>query len=45
LITNVEFDEEGNVIECLIEAIISETVYSIDWRDLKDTEQWLIGWK
>lgn len=45
MVIEVEFDEEGNVIECLIEAVINRNTYSINWRDLKDSNQWRAGWK
>lgn len=45
LVTEVEFDEEGEVIDCQIEAVMSKNVYSIDWRNLKNTDQWTQGWK
>jgi len=44
IITKVEFDEEKNVIECIIEAVINNNVYEINWRDLKDSQQWSLGW-
>ena len=45
MITEVEFDEEGEVIHCLIEAVMTKNERSIDWQDLKDNSQWLQGWK
>jgi len=45
IISEVEFDEDGNVIECLIEAVINKRSYSINWRDLRDKERWLVGWR
>jgi tryptophan-rich hypothetical protein len=45
LVTEVKFDEEGNVIYCLIEAIMSHRAESIEWLSLKDPTQWLQGWK
>jgi len=45
LITEVDFDEEGEVILCLLEAIISKRSAEINWVDLKDTTQWIQGWK
>lgn len=45
LITEVDFDEQGEVTLCLLEAIISHRTTEINWHDLKDTEQWLQGWK
>ena len=45
LITEVDFDEQGEVILCLLEAIISKNSTEINWHDLKNVEQWLQGWK
>jgi tryptophan-rich hypothetical protein len=45
LIIEVEYDEEGAVMSCLIEAIMSKRSIQIKWRDLKDTGQWVQGWK
>ena len=45
MITEVEFDEEGDVIHCLIEAVMTKNERAIDWQDLKDDSQWLQGWK
>ena len=45
IITEVEFDEDGEVILCKIEAIMSKRCQSIDWIQLKNQEAWLQGWK
>lgn len=45
LITDVEYDEEGNVIECVLEAVMTKREQSIDWHDLTDSSIWLQGWK
>lgn len=45
MITELEFDEEGVVIHCLIEAIMSKRSEAIDWASLKDQSQWKQGWK
>lgn len=45
LITEVEFDEDGNVIHCLIEAILTKRAFTINWRDLKNSQLWQQGWK
>ena len=45
LVTEVEFDEEGEVIHCLIEAVISTRSDSIDWKALRDESNWKQGWK
>ena len=45
LVTDVEFDEEGVVIHCELEAVISHNLYPINWRDLKDASRWKQGWQ
>lgn len=45
VISDVEYDEDGLVTLCLIEAIMSKRVSSIHWHDLKDSGQWQQGWK
>jgi tryptophan-rich hypothetical protein len=45
VITVVEFDEQKNVIECLITAVINHNEYSINWRDLKQSTLWRFGWQ
>jgi tryptophan-rich hypothetical protein len=45
VITKVSFDEEQSVVECIIEAVMSHNEYSINWRDLKDSSLWKIGWQ
>lgn len=36
MVTGVEFDEEGVVVLCEIEAIMSKRSTPINWRDLED---------
>lgn len=45
MVTEVEFDEEGVVVECVIEAVMSKRSESIDWTVLKNTDNWRQGWK
>lgn len=45
VVTEVEFNEDGEVIHCLIEAVLSRRSQSINWRDLKHTTDWQQGWK
>jgi len=45
LVSELEFDDEGNVVHCLIEAVISNRAEKIDWKALKDSDYWLQGWK
>lgn len=45
IIIEVEYDEDGAVMSCLIEAIMSKRSIQIQWRDLKNTLKWVQGWK
>ncbi|MDN3611284.1 TIGR02450 family Trp-rich protein [Vibrio ostreicida] len=44
LVTDVEFNEDGTVLSCQLEAILSKNAYAIDWHELKHTEKWRQGW-
>lgn len=45
VINKVEFDEDQNVIECVITAVINNKEYAINWRDLKQPTLWKFGWQ
>jgi len=45
MVTEVEFDEEGEVIHCLLEAVLTRRAFPIEWRNLKDSNEWHSGWK
>lgn len=45
IVTNVDYDHDGNVIYCLIEAVLSGRSEAIDWKVLQSPEHWLHGWK
>lgn len=45
LVTELEFDEDGDVVHCLIEAVISSRSDPIEWKELKNKNNWLQGWK
>lgn len=45
LISEVEYEDDGSVLSCKLEAILSKNEYLIDWLELKDEEKWLQGWK
>lgn len=44
VIIQVEQDENHNVVECIIQAVINKKEYDINWRDLKNIEAWRQGW-
>lgn len=44
LVSDVEFDEEGNVMRCQLEAIMTKRLFDINWQDLRDSQVWQQGW-
>ncbi|MBT8131072.1 MAG: TIGR02450 family Trp-rich protein [Gammaproteobacteria bacterium] len=44
-VTDVEYDEDGTVVSCSIEAVLSKRTFNINWRDLNDSTKWLHGWQ
>ncbi|MCL1050266.1 TIGR02450 family Trp-rich protein [Shewanella abyssi] len=36
IITNIEFDEIGEVTLCQLEALLTRTQYDVNWRELTD---------
>mgnify|MGYP000633951352 CR=1 FL=1 len=45
LVSEMEFDEDGAVILCKLEAVFSKNEYLIDWAELKNRDKWIQGWK
>ncbi|WP_260259466.1 TIGR02450 family Trp-rich protein [Vibrio intestinalis] len=45
LVSAIEFEEDGSVASCTLEAILSKKEYAVDWKDFKDSEKWIQGWK
>ena len=45
LISELEFDENNKVVQCLIEALISHREQPINWLELKESKHWIQGWK
>ena len=44
LVTEVEYDEEQNVVACTLQAGLSKRETAIDWRELTDRSRWRQGW-
>lgn len=44
IITEVEYNEEGEVISCELQSVFSNRKQYIDWRELKDISRWKQGW-
>jgi tryptophan-rich hypothetical protein len=38
-------NEDETIIGCVLEAVINNNNYEIDWRELQDSTRWLMGWK
>ena len=45
IVSEIELDEDGIVVSCCIEAVMSKHAVPIDWHDLKDDSSWVHGWK
>ena len=45
LVVRVLRDEEEVITHCVLEAVINHREIEIDWRVLKDSSQWLLGWR
>ncbi|MCZ4338559.1 TIGR02450 family Trp-rich protein [Shewanella colwelliana] len=45
MLVEVEVDEDQNVLNCTIEAVMTGNQYPIEWRSLKDSEVWRMGWQ
>ncbi|MDQ7984099.1 TIGR02450 family Trp-rich protein [Pseudomonas sp. G34] len=45
LVTELFCDEDGNVLQIELQAVFSKRAWRLDWRELQDAEQWLMGWR
>ena len=45
IVTRLIRDAEERVIACELEAVINRKSRVIDWRELKDSDHWIMGWK
>jgi len=45
IVAEVEFNEEGDVVYCLLEAVLTNRAEPIDWTELREENSWLQGWK
>jgi tryptophan-rich hypothetical protein len=44
LVSDVERDDDGAIIHCEIEAIMTRRTFQIDWRELRNSDRWACGW-
>ena len=45
IVNRVEYDENGRVTACELQAVLTRRSELIDWRTLKDPERWQHGWQ
>ena len=45
LVTELFCDDEGTVLEVELQAVLSKRSQRLDWRQLQNAEQWLMGWR
>jgi tryptophan-rich hypothetical protein len=45
IVTSVIKSDDGLITTCEREAVLTRKVSEIDWRELKDSDRWAIGWK
>ncbi|NVJ64536.1 MAG: TIGR02450 family Trp-rich protein [Flavobacteriaceae bacterium] len=45
LVSDIKFDDDGAVLLCKVEAVLSRNEYAIDWRELQDPLTWRQGWQ
>ena len=45
IVIDIKLDENSEVIECIIEAVISKKSKYIDWIEFKNDKIWIQGWK
>ena len=44
IVTKIQLDEQGAIIVCSIESVVSNRMVSLCWKDLKDQSFWAHGW-
>ncbi len=44
-IIDIEFDDEANVSRCVMQAVMTKREFEVDWRSLKRSDTWLVGWQ
>jgi len=45
IVIDVEYSEEGDVLECHLEAVMTKRSDDINWKDLTNENIWAYGWK
>jgi len=45
IVTGVIKSDDGSVTACEIESVLTHKESELDWRELKDSSRWVMGWK
>ena len=45
LVTDVIKNELEMIVGCVLEAVLTRQQYAMDWQVLKNSENWLAGWR
>ncbi len=45
IVVRVDRDEDGNVVDCVIQAVRSKRQSHLCWRALKNQDEWRQGWR
>ena len=45
IVTRLIRTGDETIIGCVLEAVINNNTYEIDWRELQDSTRWHAGWK
>ena len=45
IVTKLLRNDDEKIIACELEAVINKKSYEIDWQQLKESSNWIIGWK
>lgn len=45
IVTRLLRSDDEKVIACELEAVINKNSVEIDWQQLKDSSNWVMGWK
>jgi len=45
IVTDLRLNQEGEVVHCELEAIMTKRSRIIEWQTLTDSDEWLQGWK
>ena len=45
MVTRLVRDEENNVVDIILEAVLTRREFTLPWQALKDDDVWKMGWQ